>query len=186
MSDDYLIEYCSPTLASIKCASMFSCRIKDEYELGQWVLSHNRRFAENGLGMITLYIRNGRALIFLFRFSALRSLLEKQDVKDFLSRYGYPMEKGCLFACLQHLKQRFLPGHPFPDEIGIFLGYPLDDVEGFVHNRGKNFKAAGLWKVYGDVERSMDSFRKMKRCRTEYSRRWKEGKEDIYEMAVTG
>ncbi|MCD8022800.1 MAG: DUF3793 family protein [Lachnospiraceae bacterium] len=39
----------------------------------------------------------------------------------------------------------------FPHEMGIFLGYPLEDVRGFIENRGQNFKMSGYWKVYGDV-----------------------------------
>ena len=40
----------------------------------------------------------------------------------------------------------------FPHEIGIFLGYPLWDVRGFLENEGKNFAYLGYWKVYRDVQ----------------------------------
>ena len=36
--------------------------------------------------------------------------------------------------------------------MGIFLGYPVDDVAGFINHCGNNCKACGQWKVYGDVE----------------------------------
>ena len=39
----------------------------------------------------------------------------------------------------------------FPHEIGIFLGYPLADVAGFIRNKGRNCKCIGTWKVYGDA-----------------------------------
>ena len=40
----------------------------------------------------------------------------------------------------------------FPHEIGLLLGYPIEDVEGFIANKGKNYLYAGYWKVYENVE----------------------------------
>ena len=37
----------------------------------------------------------------------------------------------------------------FPHEIGVFLGYPLEDVVGFIRHRGKCFTCCGCWKSYG-------------------------------------
>ena len=39
----------------------------------------------------------------------------------------------------------------FPHEIGVFLGYPLDDVKGFIKNEGKKYLMIGYWKVYSDL-----------------------------------
>ena len=39
----------------------------------------------------------------------------------------------------------------FPHEIGLFLGYPVEDVKGFIKNRGKNCLYSGYWKVYGKM-----------------------------------
>jgi len=38
----------------------------------------------------------------------------------------------------------------FPHEMGLLLGYPVDDVMGFIENRGKNFSHTGYWKVYSN------------------------------------
>ena len=35
----------------------------------------------------------------------------------------------------------------FPHEIGVFLGYPVEDVEGYMQNDGKNFLLVGYWKM---------------------------------------
>ena len=32
----------------------------------------------------------------------------------------------------------------FPHEVGLFLGYPPEDVKGFIDHRANNFKCAGL------------------------------------------
>ena len=40
----------------------------------------------------------------------------------------------------------------FPHEIGLVLGYPVEDVVGFINNQGKNYILTGYWKVYANKE----------------------------------
>ena len=49
---------------------------------------------------------------------------------------------------MAQLQTRLREQGGFPHEIGLFLGYPLGDVAGFIRNRGKNCKCSGCWKVY--------------------------------------
>lgn len=63
----------------------------------------------------------------------------------------------------------------FPHEVGLFLSYPPEDVKGFIDNRAENYKDAGMWKVYGDVENARKMFRKFKKCTDLYYRMWKAG-----------
>ena len=58
----------------------------------------------------------------------------------------------------------------FPHEIGVFLGYPLADVIGFIQNRGKNFTACGYWKVYTDPTAAQAEFARYKKCERIYAR----------------
>ena len=51
----------------------------------------------------------------------------------------------------------------FPHEIGVFLGYPLDDVRGFIENPHGG-KVCGTWKVYGDEAQAEKAFERFKRC----------------------
>ena len=73
---------------------------------------------------------------------------------DGLSMMRIPTRKGTgliLSKSLLHLKQRF-EEIDMPHEIGFFLGYPPNDVKGFIENNGKNAIASGMWKVYSDKE----------------------------------
>ena len=51
-----------------------------------------------------------------------------------------------------------------PHEIGFFLGYPYEDVEGFVRHRGRKFRFCGCWKVYGDPRAAAKLFARYRRC----------------------
>ena len=53
----------------------------------------------------------------------------------------------------------------FPHEMGLLLGYPVEDVEGFVVNRGQNYLYCGYWKVYGHVEEKKALFEKYEEAR---------------------
>ena len=40
----------------------------------------------------------------------------------------------------------------FPHEIGLLLGYPAEDVKGFIENQGRRSLYSGYWKVYSNLE----------------------------------
>ena len=68
------------------------------------------------------------------------------------------------------------PGKAFPHEIGVFLGYPIEDVIGFINNKGCNFKCCGYWKVYGDKEKAIKEFARYDKCRMIYTKLWNQGR----------
>ena len=77
---------------------------------------------------------------------------------------------------MKKIKERFSHGGDFPHEIGIFLGYPLGDVIGFIQNLGKNCKCTGCWKVYCDECSAKKTFDKFKKCTEVYTRLWSQGR----------
>lgn len=96
------------------------------------------------------------ALVYVVRLTLLQRDLNKSGVGEFLSEYGY----ACVDAayCVSRLKMRLNCGDGFPHEIGIFLGYPLGDVTGFIKNAGQNSLCSGCWKVYCNECEAMKTF----------------------------
>ena len=66
------------------------------------------------------------------------------------------------------LRLRSAKAGGFPHEIGLFLGYPLEDVTGFIAAGGAEYRCSGCWKVYGDVEQAQHLFRRYAACRKRY------------------
>ena len=64
----------------------------------------------------------------------------------------------------------------FPHEIGFFLGYPYDDVVGFIENKGKNSLCSGCWKVYCDECEARKTFRRFDKCKEMYRLMFQKGK----------
>ena len=90
-------------------------------------------------------------------------------VQEMLDRAGYPVSQGTE-AMLAHLRRR-LQGGEFPHEIGLFLGYPPGDVEGFLRDGGRHCKLCGPWKVYDNVEETARRFAAFHRCRDALTQR---------------
>ncbi|MCK5305976.1 MAG: DUF3793 family protein [Candidatus Omnitrophica bacterium] len=75
----------------------------------------------------------------------------------FLKKFGYSSCKNTK-DYLDTLKKRFCAfdnSNPlFPHEIGIFLGYPLKDVKGFIEKGSLPLTGMGRWQVFGEPEES--------------------------------
>ena len=98
--------------------------------------------------------------------------ISQPDNSEFLRRFGYDTEDP--YKAVGALIRRFRD-FPCPHEIGLFLGYPLEDVRGFIDYKGACYKYAGLWKVYGDVENSKRIFKRYKQCTESLCRRLSAG-----------
>lgn len=161
MPDELVIRHCAPTLASIKTGSLFSCAYATEEELYESVRSLNVRLTGKGLRVLPLRCREGRALIYVYRPNQLERDLRNGTARRLLRECGY--DGGSANRCVMQLIGRLRGKEEFPHEIGLFLGYPPEDVEGFMHRRGEA-KYTGCWKVYGDVESAQRTFEQYRRC----------------------
>ena len=169
-----LIAHCSPTLASLKIANLFSYSFETEKELINSVGYWNSQMDKTGICLHILRKRNRKALIYVCRCAKLERCLKDKQVTKFLSTYGYTDMD--IDSVLAHLKERLSINEEFPHEIGVFLGYPLEDVMGFIHHNGKNFQLSGMWKVYGNKEDAEEKFGKYKKCTDIYLRLWNSGR----------
>jgi hypothetical protein len=84
--------------------------------------------------------------------------LNNIKIQNFLKFLGYPNIVD-VDSYLDHLIEK-LEGNNFPDEIGIFLGYPLKDVVGFMGYGNYKFHNTKYWRVYGDPRPSEDLYSK--------------------------
>ena len=174
MLERCLIECCSSTLASLKSASLFSSNFDFLEDAEDQIQFWNQRFQSKGLRLFLLRFKGKRALIYVYRRSQLENILRNPEIADFLQQYGYAQLDT--ESALLRLRDRVAESDDFPHEIGIFLDYPLGDVMGFIHNRGRNFKYVGCWKVYCDECICRKTFAQFKKCQQVYMRLWQQGR----------
>ena len=106
--------------------------------------------------------------------SQLRADWAHPEVANFLTRYGYDPDD--VPGSIAHLQKRLHHCGTFPHEIGLFLGYPLGDVVGFICNNGKNCKCSGPWKVYCNEGETTKQFARFEKCRKVYRKLFQQGR----------
>lgn len=157
----------APTLEGIKPGSLISFN-KRRIKNCQRILKQYKTCMEcKGIYFFILSETENWLLLLVYRKNALERLIKNEEVQSFLQYYGYPNSKR-LNLYLRHLKIRMSLQKGFPHEIGVFLGYPLEDVKGFIENSGRHFKLCGQWKVYSDTKRAEALFAKYAECSDRY------------------
>ena len=163
-----LIDHCSPTLASLKCGSLFSIRPEDMAYTMREAQALSDELAPKGLAIRVIDVGDGRALCYLYRPCQLGRMLCSEKEAAFLTEQGYPyltVEDAVELLCA-----RLSQGGAFPHEIGLFLGYPIDDVVAFIANKGRNCLCCGCWKCYTDACAAQKAFDKFRKCTSVYKR----------------
>ena len=170
MSEDLIVRHCAPTLAGLKTGNMFTATFADADELAQEMERLNQLLTEKGLRITALRIcchaKCGkgcvRALLYIYRPGQLQSDLDEAEAREILAAFGYGEQDH--ETCISRLRDRICECEDFPHEVGLFLGYPPEDVRGFIELGGNKSKASGYWKVYGDVDRAQKQFDRFSKC----------------------
>lgn len=173
MSEEMILKHCAPTLARIKTANLFSCSVKSRAELTESLRKYNRQFVKKGLRILPLSYKDGRALIYIYRPQLLSRDLSHSYARKLLEDLGYFPQSPELSVV--KLINRFREKGEFPHEIGFFLGYPPEDVKGFIECGPRCYKCKGCWKVYSDEEKALRLFEKYRHCTLVYCSKWSEG-----------
>lgn len=146
--------HCAPILFDKKATNIMTVTGEDFSKIRTLLMGTD-------IACCCLNTRGDKRILYLYREREIMEYLHAEDIRSFLREYGYEIDTFC--EMLEHLSDRLLSYSngeaAFPHEIGIFLGYPLMDVKGFVENNGKNFICSGYWKVYTDVQNALRKFR---------------------------
>ncbi len=182
--DQLLALHCAPTLAGLKAASMVALPGRSLAELQGFFDLYEKCFECKGLKVLELRRQRAHVLLLIYRPVVLQRLLRRIKAQALLAECGYP-PRGSLDELLRHLQERMQTsgaggrrtitedcagadagsggrgtgaGERFPHEIGLFLGYPPHDVEGFIRYGGQNFRQCGFWKVYDNEKAVLHLF----------------------------
>ena len=152
-----LYHVCSPTLRRVKPSNLFTVH-KECCPDWRTDLQECRSTLERfGFGLTVLEENLRYLVVMVYHGDSLRRCLEKREPMRWLN--------ASLEGKLAHLERRF-GKDSCPHEIGLFLGYPLEDVRGFIANKGKNSKYTGEWKVYGDLPGALRLFQSYRDSRS--------------------
>ena len=138
--------HCAPVITGIKNANLLMVSSEDEVKVREIL-------KKSGITYYRLLRLEGRTTFLLFHRFKLATYLQEDDVIRILQAHGYV--DLSIDGILCHFQERFqthmLGQAGFPHEMGLLLGYPVEDVEGFIYHKGQNALYSGYWKVYRDV-----------------------------------
>lgn len=164
MSEEIIVKHCSPTLAGMKTGNLFACPYESEKEILEDLRKLNKLLVPKGLRALPMRFSEDRALIYIYRPEKLKKDLAAEAAGRILEKQGYSVSSTD--RCVAELMKRLRMSEVFPHEIGLFLGYPPGDVEGFMEKRAA--KCVGTWKVYGNEAEAKRTFAKYKKCTRVY------------------
>lgn len=163
--DDKKLDYqialqCAPLLTGIKVSNLL-------------IVPHSKqravtaRFQKTALSCCPLCVTDEKGTFLLYHKEKLLQYLEDDASREILRLTGYLSYD--LEEILRELSARYCDyikyRQVFPHEIGVFLGYPVEDVLGFINNQGRNYLYIGYWKVYGNLTEAMHLFEKYRQAK---------------------
>ena len=147
--ETHLVVQCAPMISGMKVSNLLNVEKKLAPQMKQVLecsgISHYLLLESEDKATFLVYREDGQSMK-SFGYESL-------DLNDVLScfqkRYA---------DCMEQIAE-------FPHEMGLLLGYPVEDVEGFIENKGHNYLYAGYWKVYGHVEEKKALFNRYEEAR---------------------
>ncbi len=171
MLDRAIIDHASPTLARLKLGNLFNYPVSEGFDAEFADLQAMLR--KKGVSLAVLRKTRDKALVYIYRADELTKVLRNGGVRRLLKACGYA--RFDVGGALETLKSRLNGADAFPHEIGVFLGYPLEDVLGYIENGGRNCLACGCWKVYANECEALAAFKRYEKCKSVYQRLFASG-----------
>lgn len=163
--DQAFIHLGAPTLCGIKPGNLFSINKEMLYHKGKLFSKFQSDFSKEGIKVALLNGSNNKILFFVYNENLIKKLILEEDTRNYLQSKGYKSfdktEK-----ILSEILKKICEKQDFPHEIGIFLGYPLNDVIQYEKNKGSNCKYTGCWKSYSNVEYAIKAKELFRNCST--------------------
>lgn len=157
---------CAPLLSGIKISNILITNYHNASKVREI-------FKDAPYSYIMIHQDKNRITYFVYQKEQLESYIS--GIKESALLYALGYENIELTEILKRFAGRFTEymhergkaydKGEFPHEMGILLGYPVDDVIGFIENRGHNAIYTGYWKVYSNLQKAkatFDSFTKAK------------------------
>jgi hypothetical protein len=158
-SDDYikwLVQLLGPVLLGVKPAEILSFPQTNQDGINKMEIVKQvfHYCSKIGYKEVTLSNRCTK-LLFYHKDSLNQTLSDSRNLK-FLRQLGYSKQYD-MEDYLKLLLDKMQSGE-IPDEIGLFLGYPLKDVIGFIGHASLKLTKIKGWRVYGDPRLSDEKY----------------------------
>lgn len=152
--------HCAPLLAGLKMSNLLMLQNK-EIDRVTSILK------QAGISYFIVAVATEKAAVLLFDRHRLESYLQEEKVWEIFRDMGYQNHTmgKILYTFRLRYEKYLLWNQGFPHEMGLLLGYPVEDVKGYILNEGENCLYTGYWKVYGNLTETMALFLQFEKAR---------------------
>jgi hypothetical protein len=155
-----MIMQCAPLITGLKISNLLNIRREDFMSMHE-IVKHSQ------LSRYLLFETEEKIVVLLFHRDSMESYLGKRQVREMLTRAGYVnLSLGCVLKEFSIRYREYMETkNDFPHEMGLLLGYPIEDVEGFITHQGNDCLCVGYWKVYANKEKKLKLFEGFEKAR---------------------
>lgn len=151
---------CAPLIAGLKISNLLIISETNDSIFEEIV-------EKTDISVYKLLNYQGKTVYLLYREAEVIEFLQSERTKGVFIKEGY--DSLLLNDILHSFQKRYeryrVAGGVFPHEMGLLLGYPIEDVIGFMENDGDNFLCSGYWKVYERPQEKQILFQKFEYAR---------------------
>ena len=153
--EKFLIYNLSTVIADAKPAATISFKKNDE-NYKKWLMYGTNFIRDIALEYVDLREDEKSIIILVYSKDTLLNYIGNEENYKFLIKLGYSKTIS-IEAYLQKLKERYCK-FKCPHELGIFLGFPINDVKDFMECTQKKCLLCGYWKVYNNYTEALKTF----------------------------
>lgn len=153
----FLLQKTAPVRIGIKPGELLRVRhcYSQENEEGlRYCLYRNDVYEILGLDFIELLREDDSSLVLFYDRETLSRTLSRPESASFLESCGYSLPYDA-DALLLQLQRRFAACGSLCHEVGVFIGYPVKDVFGFMNSIESAPRHNTPWRIFGDAAESL-------------------------------
>ena len=156
--EKFLIYNASLVISGVKPSATITIKRGNENLYDKWIKYGISFLKEIDIQYINLRECSNALIILIYSEEKLSNYIFKEENKRFLRQLGYS-EENDMREYLEILKRRYKEFN-CPHELGIFLGFPLNDVKDFMNCKDKKCLSCGYWLVYNNLQEAQEIFSK--------------------------
>ena len=173
------------SFASHKSCSSCASLVCTDQTLRSFLCNATHELSLFGVTLLaTSAISGGKVTFVAYRPELVEDILAKSEHCEFLAAFGHSTES--VQALMKSMRSRISAFHSkrcaFPHEIGLVLGYPLADVQGFINGQLELF--TGAWKVYDNTSETRLRLEQLKEAEEHCKHRFYQG-ESLAQILVS-
>ena len=156
--EKFLIYNASLVISGVKPSATITIKKDNDNLYDKWIKYGISFLKKIDIQYINLRECSNALIILIYSEEKLSNYIFKEENKRFLRQLGYS-EENDMREYLEILKRRYKEFN-CPHELGIFLGFPLNDVKDFMNCKDKKCLSCGYWLVYNNLQEAQEIFSK--------------------------